>query len=65
MLESTDLSINVMYAVDDPEKLAVGFELSDGMEVPEELASLFEFAKQKSKPARTFRGSYFAVKNDY
>jgi hypothetical protein len=33
------LSINVMYAVDDPEKRAVGFKLSEGMEVPAELAS--------------------------
>ena len=28
------LSINVMYTVDDPEKRAVGFKLSDGMEDP-------------------------------
>ena len=32
------LSINVMYTVDDPDKRAVGFKLSVGMEVPEELA---------------------------
>src|SRR5271168_2620074 len=31
------LSINVMYTVDGPGKRAVGFKLSDGMEVPEEL----------------------------
>ena len=59
------LSINVMYAVDDPEKRAVGFKLSEGMEVPEELASRFKFARQKSKLAGTIRGSYFAFKNDY
>src|SRR2546423_9318139 len=35
------LSINVMYTVDDPKKRAVGFKLSDGMEVPAELASRF------------------------
>src|SRR5207302_2842819 len=35
------LSINVMYSVDDPKKRAVGFKLSEGMEVPEELASRF------------------------
>src|SRR5277367_2064979 len=29
-----DLSINVMYTVDDPKKRAVGFKLSEGMEVP-------------------------------
>src|SRR6185295_18528283 len=32
------LSINVMYTLDDAGKRAVGFKLSDGMEVPEELA---------------------------
>jgi hypothetical protein len=42
------LSINVMYTVDDPSKRAVGFKLSEGMEVPEELASRFKFARQKS-----------------
>ena len=59
------LSINVMYTVDGPEKRAVGFKLSDGMEVPEELASRFKFARQKSKLAGTIRGSYFTFKNDY
>ena len=59
------LSINVMYTVDDSGKRAVGFKLSDGMEVPEELASRFKFARQKSKLAGTIRGSYFAFKNDY
>ena len=59
------LSINVMYTVDDPEKRAVGFKLSEGMEVPAELASRFKFASQKSKLAGTLRGSYFAFKNDY
>jgi hypothetical protein len=59
------LSINVMYTVDGPEKRAVGFKLSDGMEVPEELASQFKFARQKSKLAGTIRGSYFVVKNEY
>jgi len=59
------LSINVMYTVDDPNKRAVGFKLSEGMEVPAELASRFKFARQKSKLAGTIRGSYFAFKNDY
>jgi hypothetical protein len=59
------LSINVMYTVDDLSKRAVGFKLSDGMEVPAELASRFKFARQKSKLAGTIRGSYFAFKNDY
>jgi hypothetical protein len=59
------LSINVMYATDDPKKRAVGFKLAEGMEVPAELASQFKFARQKSKLAGTIRGSYFAFKNDY
>jgi hypothetical protein len=59
------LSINVMYTIDDAKKRAVGFKLSDGMEVPAELASKFKFARQKSKLAGTIRGSYFAFKNDY
>jgi hypothetical protein len=59
------LSINVMYTVDDGQKRAVGFKLSDGMEVPAELASKFKFARQRSKLAGTIRGSYFTIKNEY
>jgi hypothetical protein len=59
------LSINVMYTIDDPKKRAVGFKLSEGMEVPGELASRFKFATQKSKLAGTIRGSYCAFENDY
>jgi len=59
------LSINVMYTVDDPKRRAVGFKLSEGMEVPAELASRFKFARQKSKLAGTIRGSYFDFKNEY
>ena len=59
------LSINVMYALDDPKKRAVGFKLSEGMDVPEELASRFKFARQKSKLAGTIRGSFFVLKNEY
>ena len=59
------LSINVMWDVDDPKKRAVGFKLSDGMEIPEELATKFKFARQKSKLAGTIRGSYFVIKGTY
>ena len=59
------LSINVMYAIDDPKKRAVGFKLSEGMDVPAELASQFKFARQKSKLAGTIRGSYFVIKHEY
>ena len=54
-----------MYTVDGPNERAVGFKLSDGMDVPEELASKFKFARQKSKLAGTIRGSYFVLKNEY
>jgi hypothetical protein len=59
------LSINVMYTIDDATKRAVGFKLSDGMDIPEELASQFKFARQKSRLAGTIRGSYFVIKNEY
>jgi hypothetical protein len=59
------LSINVMYTVDDPKKRAVGFKLSEGMDVPAELASQFKFARQKSKLAGTIRGSFFDIKHGY
>ncbi|MGI8609254.1 MAG: phage tail protein [Candidatus Dormibacteria bacterium] len=59
------LSINVMYTIDGPDKRAVGFKLSERMEVPPELASRFKFARQKSKLAGTIRGSYFVIKNEY
>jgi hypothetical protein len=59
------LSINVMYTIDDSAKRAVGFKLSDGMEVPAELASRFKFARQRSKLAGTIRGSFFVIKGEY
>ena len=51
------LSINVMYSLADGRKRAVGFKLSDGMEIPEELADRFKFARQKSKLAGTLTAS--------
>ncbi len=59
------LVVNVMYAVDDRKKRAVGFKLCEGMEVPKELADRFKFAKQKSKLAGTIRGSFFIIKGEY
>lgn len=58
------LSINVLWTLADAGKRAVGFKLSDGMDVPEEL-SAFKFARQRSKLAGTIRGSYFVIKGDY
>jgi hypothetical protein len=59
------LSINVLYTLQDAGKRAVGFKLSDGMDVPAELADRFKFARQKSKLAGTIRGSYFVIKGEY
>ena len=59
------LSINVMYTLAEGGKRAVGFKLSDGMDVPEELDGRFKFARQKSKLAGTIRGSFFVLKGTY
>jgi len=58
------LGVNVMYSVDNPKKRAVGFKLSEGMDVPKELEA-FKFARQKSKLAGTIRGSFFVIKGEY
>lgn len=59
------LAINVLYTVDSHKKRAVGFKLSDGMDVPAELEDKFKFARMKSKLAGTIRGSFFVVKGEY
>lgn len=59
------LSINVMYGIAEGGKRAVGFKLSQGMDVPEELATRFKFARQKSKLAGEIRGSFFVIKGEY
>jgi hypothetical protein len=59
------LEVNVLYTIDDPKKRAVGFKLSEGMEVPAELEGTFKFARQKSKLAGTIRGSFFVIKGEY
>ncbi len=64
VFHESGLSINVLYTLEPGGKRAVGFKLSDGMEVPEEL-SAFKFARQRSKLAGTIRGSYFVIKNEY
>ena len=58
------LSVNVLYTLADGGKRAVGFKLSDGMDVPDEL-SAFRFARQRSKLAGTIRGSYFVIKGEH
>ncbi len=59
------LGVNVLYTLDGDKKRAVGFKLSEGMEVPVELEGKFKFARQKSKLAGVIRGSYFVIKNEY
>jgi len=59
------LGVNVLYSMDDPKKRAVGFKLSEGMEIPKELEGKFKFATQKSKLAGTIRGSFFVIKGNY
>jgi len=54
-----------MCTIADREKRAVGFKLTEGMPVPEELASRFKFARQKSKLAGTIRGSFLDIKGEY
>ena len=65
VLYESGLSINVMYTLNDPKKRAVGFKLSEGMEVPKELEKRFKFARQKSKLAGIIRGSFFVIKGEY
>lgn len=59
------LEVNVLYSLDKDGKRAVGFKLSDGIEVPKEFEGKFKFARQKSKLAGTIRGSFFVVKGEY
>jgi hypothetical protein len=59
------LAVNVMYSLNDSKKRAVGFKLSEGMEIPKELEAKFKFAKQKSKLAGIIRGSFFVIKGEY
>jgi hypothetical protein len=59
------LSVNVLYTIDNSKKRAVGFKLSEGMEIPKELEGKFKFARQKSKLAGIIRGSFFVIKGEY
>jgi hypothetical protein len=59
------LAVNVLYELADGGKRAVGFKLSMGMPIPDELASKFKFARQKSKLAGEIRGTFFVIKGQY
>ncbi len=58
------LAVNVLYGEAPGAKRAVGFKLSQGMEVPAELSS-FKFARQRSKLAGEIRGTYFVIKGEH
>lgn len=59
------LAINIPYTINNKDKRAVGFKLSEGMEVPVELEKKFKFARQRSKLAGIIRGSFFVIKGEY
>jgi len=65
VLYESGLGINVMYALSDEGKRAVGFKLSAGMDIPAELADKFKFARQRSKLAGEIRGSFFVIKSEH
>ena len=48
--------VNVMYSIDDPKKRAVGFKLSEAMEVPKELDGKFKFAPAEAQARRNDPG---------
>ncbi|CCI52923.1 MAG: phage tail protein [Tetrasphaera jenkinsii] len=58
------LAVNVLYTLAEAGKRAVGFKLSQGRDVPEELSG-FKFARQKSKLAGEIRGTYFVIKQEH
>jgi hypothetical protein len=59
------LAVNVLYTLEPGGKRAVGFKLSMGMDVPQELATKFKFARQKSKLGGEIRGTFFVIKGEY
>ena len=59
------LEVNVLYSLNSNGKRAVGFKLTDGMDIPKEFDGKFKFARQKSKLAGTIRGSFFVIKGEY
>ena len=56
------LAVNVLYTLEEGGKRAVGFKLSNGIDIPDEFEGKFKFARQKSKLAGEIRGSFFVLK---
>lgn len=59
------LAVNVLYTIAEGGKRAVGFKLSNGIEIPKEFEGKFKFARQRSKLAGEIRGTFFVVKGEY
>lgn len=59
------LEVNVMYSLDQENKRAVGFKLTEGIDTPEEFEGKFKFARQRSSLAGIIRGTYFVIKGNY
>lgn len=59
------LSVNVLYTFEEGGKRAVGFKLSNGIDIPKEFEGRFKFARQRSKLAGEIRGTFFVVKGTY
>ncbi|WP_419153111.1 hypothetical protein [Streptococcus suis] len=59
------LAVNVLYTLEEGGKRAVGFKLSDGIDIPKEFEGKFKFARQRSKLAGEIRGTFFVVKGEY
>ncbi|HFH9836980.1 TPA: phage tail protein [Streptococcus suis] len=59
------LAVNVLYTLEEGGKRAVGFKLSNGIEIPKEFEGKFKFARQRSKLAGEIRGTFFVVKGEY
>lgn len=59
------LVVNVLYTLAEGGKRAVGFKLSNGIEIPKEFEGKFKFARQRSKLAGEIRGTFFVVKGSY
>lgn len=59
------LAVNVLYTLEEGGKRAVGFKLSDGIDIPKEFEGKFKFARQRSKLAGEICGTFFVIKGEY
>lgn len=65
MIYDNGLAVNVLYTLEEEGNRAVGFKLSDGIDIPKEFEGKFKFARQRSKLAGEIRGTFFVVKGQY